>query len=104
MYKAMVFTIGALYGKSIQCISYVIAPRTLRLHIDQMIVDIDFSSILKVVGKEFQDDWASFAVTLQENCLISRYLATHAYATKTYRNPLANQTVEPTPYPNLPST
>lgn len=59
-------SIGALNGKSIQCISYITAPWMLGLYTHQMIVNIDFFSILKIVGKDFQDNRASSAVILQE--------------------------------------
>lgn len=61
MHKALVLAVGALKGKSIQCISQTIAPRMLRLHAHQMFIDIDLLSILTVVGEDLQGDYASSA-------------------------------------------
>lgn len=64
MRKALMLAVGALKGKSIQCISEIIAPRMLRLHAHQMFVIIDLLSILTIVGEDLQGDCALSAVFL----------------------------------------
>lgn len=69
-----------------------------------MLVNIDFFSILTIVGKDLQDDWTPSAVFRQKRMLSFSIPRKARECDETYRNSLANQTVDPSPYPNLPRT